>query len=107
LRRSGEKPTCLLFGPLREAVYNEFLFCANCTAYEDVLSSGSSTRIKRDLRRYKCTANHSNYFFPTDRLYDEVLLSELEPRRNPNSDSEEDAESGFFFEKYSSDMILR
>jgi hypothetical protein len=63
-----QKPTCLVFGPLREAVYNDFFFCHNCKMYEDTLNSGLHKNVDRNSRRCRCTAKHENYFFPTDRL---------------------------------------
>jgi hypothetical protein len=46
-------------------------FCANCKSYDDYVSSGYSSRVNRDSRRFKCTANHTDFFFPTDRLIDD------------------------------------
>jgi len=36
-----------------------------------VVTSGESNRVKRNSTRFKCTANHTDFFFPTDRLYDD------------------------------------
>ncbi len=68
LRRTLKKPTCSLFGPHRETLYSDYFFCANCKIYDDYASSGYARRIGRDSRRFKCTANHTDFFFPTDRL---------------------------------------
>jgi hypothetical protein len=46
-------------------------FCANCKSYDDYVSSGYSSRVNRDSRRFKCTANHTDFFFPTDQLIDD------------------------------------
>jgi hypothetical protein len=36
--------------------------------YEDTLNSGLHKNVDRNSRRFQCTANHENYFFPTDCL---------------------------------------
>jgi len=68
LRRTLKKPTCNLCGPHRETLYSDYFFCANCKAYDDYASSGSARRIGRDSTRFRCTANHTDFFFPKDRL---------------------------------------
>ena len=68
LCRTLKKPTCSLFGPHREMLYSDYFFCANCKSYDDYASSGYARRIGRDSARFRCTANHADFFFPTDRL---------------------------------------
>jgi hypothetical protein len=72
LRRTKEKPTCLLFGPDRESLYNGYFFCSNCKFYEDAISSGGySKKLSRDSKRFRRTANHTDFLIPTDRLIDD------------------------------------
>ncbi len=72
LRRTKEKPTCLLFGPHRETLYHGFFFCSNCKLYEDAISSGGfSKKLNRESRRFRCQAKHTDLMFPTDRLVDD------------------------------------
>jgi hypothetical protein len=47
-----QKPTCLVFGPLREAVYSDFFFCHNCKMYEDALNSGLHRNVDRNSHRF-------------------------------------------------------
>ncbi len=63
-----QKPTCLVFGPLQKAIYSDYFFCHNCKMYEDAVSSGEHHRIDRESRRYRCTANHTDFCFPTNQL---------------------------------------
>ena len=70
LRRSGEKPSCLLFGPFREFVYAGYFICSNCKLYEDAVSSGTASRVNRKSKRFKCTANHTDFTFPTHQLFE-------------------------------------
>jgi hypothetical protein len=74
LRRTLKKPTCSLFGPYQETIYSDF-FCALCKSYDDYVSSGYGRRVNRDSHRFKCTANHTDFFFPTDRLIDDNISS--------------------------------
>ncbi len=78
LRRSGEKPTCILFGPHRETLYEGFFFCANCKKYEDMLTSGCIGRVKRNSTRFKCTARHTDFMFPTHKI--EVNVDRIRAR---------------------------
>jgi hypothetical protein len=62
LHRMKEKPTCLVFGPHREILYQGFFFCSNCKLYEDAISSGGfSKKLNRDSRHFICQANHFYY----------------------------------------------
>jgi hypothetical protein len=65
-RRTKEKPTCLLFGRLREVLYPDHFFCSNCKNYEDCLSSGAiHGKLNRQSTRFRCTAHHTDFFLPT------------------------------------------
>lgn len=66
--KRNQNPTCLTFGPFREAIYSDFFFCSNCKLYEDALSSGLSKRIVRNSKRFRCTAGHVDFIFPSHRL---------------------------------------
>jgi hypothetical protein len=69
LRRTKEPPTCILFGPLREALYPDHFFCGNCKKYEDSVKSGSLHGLaSRASFCYRCTAKHSDYFLLTHRI---------------------------------------
>jgi hypothetical protein len=58
-----------MFGPLQELVYSDFFFCHNCKVYENAVTSGLlNGRISRNSRCYQCTAQHSDFCFPTHRL---------------------------------------
>ena len=46
-------------------------FCANCKSYDDYVSSSYGNRVKRNSSRFKCTANHTDLSFLTDRLIDD------------------------------------
>jgi hypothetical protein len=65
--RTGNKATCILFGPFHESIYSGF-FCANCKSYEDATSAGYGRKVKQNSARFKCTANHTDFMFPTDKL---------------------------------------
>jgi uncharacterized protein (DUF3084 family) len=52
--------------------------------YDDALMSGNHDRINRDSRCHRCTANHSNYFFPTHRL--KVIQFKTSSSLNVNSE---------------------
>ncbi len=68
LRRTKERPSCIMFGPLREVLYPDYFFCGNCRKYEDCLKSGSLHGLaSRESFRFRCTANHTDYFLPTQR----------------------------------------
>ncbi len=54
LQRSSRRPDCTLFGPFRAMVYTGYFFCQNCQFYEDALTSGTCSKIKRDSRRFQC-----------------------------------------------------
>jgi hypothetical protein len=47
-------------------------FCANCKSYEDAMSAGYGRKVKRNSARFKCTANHTDFMFPTDKLLDDI-----------------------------------
>jgi len=63
LRRSADTSTCSLFGPHHEIIYNGFIFYASFKSYDDCVSSGYGTRVKRNSTSFKCTVNHTNFFF--------------------------------------------
>ncbi len=55
-------------------------FCSNCKSYEDALLSGTGTKIKRTSKHFRCTANHTDFMFPTHRIFgdafdDNVIVS--------------------------------
>ncbi len=55
-----QKPTCLVFGPLQEAMYSDFFFCHNCKIYEDAVTSGATRNIiKRESKHFACTSQHT------------------------------------------------
>lgn len=45
LCQTKDKPTCLLFGPHMETLYNHFGICSNCKLYEDAIHSGEYSKI--------------------------------------------------------------
>jgi hypothetical protein len=66
LRRSKERPTCLIFGQHREVIYPDHFFCSNCKNYEDCINSGTMHgNANRNSRRFRCTASHKDYFLPS------------------------------------------
>ena len=75
LRRSADTSTCSLFGPHHEIIYNGFIFYASFKSYDDCVSSGYGTRVKRNSTSFKCTVNHTNFSFPTDWLIDDYLTT--------------------------------
>jgi hypothetical protein len=88
-----QKPSCLVFGPLRETVYNDFFFCHNCKMYEDALSSGIHKNINRNSRRFRCTANHESHVFPTHRLTIQKAYGSPNKDESNSSEENEDPEA--------------
>jgi hypothetical protein len=72
LRCTGNKPTCILFGPFCESMYSGYVFCANCKSYEDAMSAGYGRKVKQNSAQFKCTANHTDFMFPTEKLLDDI-----------------------------------
>jgi hypothetical protein len=65
-RCTKEKPTCLLFGRLREVLYPDHFFCSNCKNNEHSLSSGAiHEKLNWHSSRFRCTAHHTDFFLPT------------------------------------------
>jgi hypothetical protein len=48
------------------------VFCANCKSYEDAMSAGYGRKVKQNSAQFKCTANHTDFMFPTDKLLDDI-----------------------------------
>ena len=64
-------------------MYSDFFFCHNCKIYEDAVTSGATrNKIKRESKRFACTAQHTDYRFPTHRLLKEDPIS-VPPASSP------------------------
>ena len=58
-------PYCTDFGPDRDIIWKDFLFCSNCKKYEED-SRASNKNIKRCSKYYyECVANHGLFDHPT------------------------------------------
>ena len=70
VRRTG-KPTCIIFGQIREFLYPDYFFCSPCKLYENELSvaGNNSSRIKRNSKVFRCQAKHTEFSFPTKRKF--------------------------------------
>ena len=44
-------------------------WCENCKSYEVAATSGMATKVKRNSWHFQCTANHTDFMVPTDKLY--------------------------------------
>jgi hypothetical protein len=50
----------------RETLYPDNFFCHPCKLYEDLISGGSLHGLaNRNSHHFKCTAEHTDYLFPT------------------------------------------
>jgi hypothetical protein len=89
-RHTKERPTCLLFGTYREFIYPDHFFCHPCKMYEDLLLSGSLHGLaNRNSRHYRCTANHTDCFFPTHlKVPDFANAPVITPQTTENSGAE-------------------
>jgi hypothetical protein len=56
--------SCLNAGPNRESSFPEAFFCIQCAAYEVVKHAEPTSRIKRNSRRYGCTAARTDIQSP-------------------------------------------
>jgi hypothetical protein len=50
LCHSGKKPSCLLFGHHHESLYTGYFFCSDCKHFENAVTSGTASKIKRDSK---------------------------------------------------------
>ena len=51
-------------------MYAGYFFCSNCKLYQDAVSSGTASRVNRKSKHFKCTANHTDFTFPTHWLFE-------------------------------------
>lgn len=80
---------------LCESAYSDYFFCSNCKLNEDACSSGLNRRIDRNSKRFRCTANHIDFCFPTQCL---IAVEQVEPARavsSINDTIDEESCSGF------------
>jgi hypothetical protein len=79
LRRKGT-PTCCTFGRNRSSLYPGFFFCHNCSEW-DVRSQLPCRKVDSRPLKLRCTANHTSFMFPSDRL-DEAVFDVASPKRH-------------------------
>ena len=61
--REVRKPYCTDFGPDRDIIWKDYLFCDNCKTFEK--DSGKFTRKITRSSAYECVANHRSFDHPT------------------------------------------
>eukprot|EP00978_Attheya_sp_CCMP212_P039409 scaffold204550_cov48-Attheya_sp.AAC.1 len=73
-RSSGIKPRCSNYGRYRHAFYRRhgFFFCNACVLYDSVVEKSA---VNSESRRYKCTAGHTSFIFPTTRIKNSTYRS--------------------------------
>ena len=63
-RKCSEPVRCTDFGEERRIMHPECFFCHNCDCW-DQTPPHERVKMKRDSKRFKCTAGHENKIFPS------------------------------------------
>jgi hypothetical protein len=62
------KPACIIYGRERNIRYRGFFFCLNCEWWDTDSSLGLTQRSHPNSKRYRCTAKHTSWCFPTQKI---------------------------------------
>ena len=81
-KNSKTKP-CSVFGVDRYVRYRDFFFCQECHSADtkEQLFPNQTTNRTGDRSLYKCTANHRNCIYPTDRQKIVIIKTDLRAAR--------------------------
>jgi hypothetical protein len=93
--RSHGGPRCHGYGPYRVQMYPGFFFCSPCAQVDT-----ETKDVNPQSRRFKCTAGHESFFFPTTEMKsppsedsdDEDSDEEVSDDEDDDSDDEDDIE---------------
>ena len=66
LKSDHVKPTCCNFGPNRDLKWPGFFFCNACSLWDNRQKDNNC--LKRSMKKYTCTANHTSFLKPTHLL---------------------------------------
>jgi hypothetical protein len=65
ITRSSGSPTCCTFGVNQIQLYPEFFFCHNCDEWDKRMLRVNKRHNSTRSERYRCTAGHTSFYFPT------------------------------------------